>query len=275
MFKVSIITVTRNRPKLLFNTISSLQIQTSKEFEWIVINDGDCTETEKLVLGSELNFSFVYHNMPHPEIGFGLSYGRNIGLEMAKGKIITYLDDDNTFKPNYVADMVDFFDIHDEICFAMPIQLRRRDIIQEEEVVKQGKEFLSPSFDTTAFDLLNHRQLIDSNGFAHIQSSSPLLKWNPNLKIYIDYEFFLRCVCIWSADKFLLNPKILVDYVQTNLGIIGSSSYQNWIYELQLILNKRYIYSCLTIEIADEIDKLIDKYTRQGIKSDQIQAFAN
>jgi hypothetical protein len=102
-------------------------------------------------------------------------------------------------------------------------------VIRDEVVVKQGKEFFSPTPDCTVDELITHQQLVDSNGFAHRSIAFIKdLSWNPDLRIYIDYEFFLKCASYWRRESFGLNPAVLVDYVQTNQGIIGSSTYQEW-----------------------------------------------
>jgi glycosyltransferase involved in cell wall biosynthesis len=175
MPKISIITVTRSRPQLLAQAIASLQAQTDRDFEWIIVNDGGDTATEELILNSTFNCSISYCNMSHPANGFGLAHGRNRGLEMAQGAIVTYLDDDNTFKPNFVAETIPFFEAHPQINYSMPVQQRRRDVIEAGVIVKRGKEFFSPSLDcsnalpsaTAIEELINHQQLIDSSDYSH------------------------------------------------------------------------------------------------------------
>jgi glycosyltransferase involved in cell wall biosynthesis len=200
MLKISIITVTKDRPHLLVNAIASLESQTNKDFEWIIINDGGDDETRNIIFDREaspvgnrsLNFPYTYLDLIQPSHqGFALCYGRNRGLIMSEGDLITYLDDDNTFTPNFVEEMIGFFERYPHLNYAMPIQHRRRDLIKD-GVVKKGKEFDSPTPDCTLTEFITHRQLIDSNGFTHKPNDN--LTWNPNLKIYIDYEFFLKCV---------------------------------------------------------------------------------
>jgi glycosyltransferase involved in cell wall biosynthesis len=226
MPKLSIITVTRTRPHLLLNAIESLRSQTCQDFEWIVVNDGVDIATRNLVHNHPLSF-YTYLEMAHPAKGFGLSIGRNRGLVVAEGEIVTYLDDDNTFKPNFVAETIAFFDTHPQMNYSMPIQQRRREVLRDGVVVKRGKEFFSPTPDCKVDELITHQQLVDSNGFAHRSIASIKdLSWNPDLRIYIDYEFFLKCASYWRRESFGLNPAVLVDYVQTNQGVIGSSTYQ-------------------------------------------------
>ena len=211
MPKVSIITVTSLRPQLLSQAIASLNAQSSQDFEWIVINDGEDITTKQLISTSHLNFPHTYLDMLHSDNGFSLCYGRNRGVVMAQGAIVTYLDDDNTFKPNFVAETIAFFENHPQINYAMPIQQRRRDVVQDGVVVKWGKEFFSPTSNSTVEDFISDYELIDSNGFAHRNTNDLSLGWNPDLKTYIDCEFFLKCINRWGRESFAINPVILVD----------------------------------------------------------------
>jgi glycosyltransferase involved in cell wall biosynthesis len=273
MSKVSIITVTRLRPQLLSQAIDSLKAQSSQDFEWIIVNDGKDISTKQLILNSHLNFPHTYLDMLHPDKGFGLSYGRNRGVVIAQGDIITYLDDDNTFKPNFVAETIAFFEHHPRINYAMPIQQRRRDIIQDGVVVKRGKEFFSPTSDCTVEELISHQRLIDSNGFAHRNTKDLSLNWNPELKIYIDYEFLLKCICHWGRESFGINPSILVNYVQTNQGIIGKSDYQDWAKEIEWIIDRQEFYPCLDENNISTLDRLKGTFLARHQEIQKIVAF--
>jgi glycosyltransferase involved in cell wall biosynthesis len=275
MPKISIITVTRSRPQLLVKAIASLEAQTSQDFEWIVINDGEEVATREAIANSHINFSHTYLDMVHPDNGFALSYGRNRGVVMAQGDIVTYLDDDNAFKPNFVAETIAFFDRHPQVNYSMPIQQRRRDILQDGMVVKRGEEFLSPTPNCTVEELISHQQLIDSNGFAHRNTKDLSLTWNLELKIYIDYEFLLKCVCHWGRESFGINRSVLVDYIQTNQGIIGRSNYQDWTKELKWIIDRRELYPCLEENNILTLVLLKEKYSYRHQKFDRIAAFSD
>ena len=271
MPKISIITVTRSRPQLLVRAIASLQAQTDRYFDWIIVNDGGDTATEELIFNSKFNCSISYCDMPPLANGFGLAHGRNRGLEMAQGEIITYLDDDNTLKPNFVAETISLFEAHPQVSYSMPVQQRRRDVIEAGVVVRRGKEFFSPSLDCSIEELIRHQQLVDSNGFCH--RANARLSWNPDLKIYIDYEFLLRCVDLWGREQFAINPVMLVDYVQTNQGIIGGSNYQDWAKELEWIVEHHHSYPCLNEENILALNLLKDKYLSRHQNFQQITAF--
>jgi hypothetical protein len=80
-------------------------------------------------------------------------------------------------------------------------------------------------------------------GFAHYRHDAG--RWNPNYRVFADYEFFLQCVSLWGCSRFKLNPEVLVNYVQSSEGIIGQSSYKDWVTELTSIYLDFGRYSAL------------------------------
>lgn len=89
---LSIIIPTHNRPQLLQRAVNSALAQTIKDFEVIVVDD--CSSKPV--------------NLPeHPRLRIirltenkGVSAARNIGTKAAKGRWISYLDDDDELLPN-------------------------------------------------------------------------------------------------------------------------------------------------------------------------------
>jgi glycosyltransferase involved in cell wall biosynthesis len=239
-FSISIITATHDRSHTLQNkAIPSLLQQTDQDFEWVVVNDGADPQTYQIVERLQTNFPIVYREIEHPEQGFGLAYGRNCGLEAATGDIVCYLDDDNSLAPGYIAAVKAFFRSNPQISFSMVQQSRHRDVHQNGQLIRQGKTFISPAANCTVEDLIFHQQLFDSNGFAHARSGAPT--WNPDYRIFIDYEYFLRCLGCWGYEDFALNLEVLVDYVQSSEGIIGRSKYEEWAAEIdQLCASGQY-----------------------------------
>jgi len=270
--KISIITATRYRAKKLAQTaMRSLLAQTNKNFEWILINDGGCIETEALVATTFFPFKITYQEMQHPSSGFGLCHARNLGLELAKGDIIAYLDDDNSIHPNYIESIANSFKNNPNLKYCLPLQNRRRDIINDNVVIK-GKPFISPICKTLSA-LIDQRELFDSNGFAHLKYNAP--RWNPNYKIFCDYEYLLQCIDNWSADCFQILSQVLINYIQTNEGIIGKSKYTEWIAELKNILNTADRYFVLNTQAQQSLAQLINRYKKLSLKNNSVAAFVN
>jgi glycosyltransferase involved in cell wall biosynthesis len=269
-FAITIITATRNRSNLLqAKAIPSLLAQTDQDFEWVVVNDGADPHTRQVVDRLQTNFPIVYREIDHPKKGFGLAHGRNCGLRASSGNIVCYLDDDNSLYPGYVAEVKAFLRSQPQTSFSMVQQSRHRDVYQNEILVRQGKQFISPIADCTVQDLVLHRQLFDSNGFAHLRSGAP--SWNPDYRIFVDYEYFLRCLGCWGSMGFALCSKVLVDYVQSSEGIIGRSTYGDWAEEIDRLCASSQ-YPILESESIMELSALAQSWReRQG---QGIQAFA-
>ena len=78
--KISLITVTMgDKPHLLSRLKASLDAQTFRGFEWIVVNHKD-----------------------HPEFNGGLSKARNFGIEQATGDVLGFPDDDAWYDPDLI-----------------------------------------------------------------------------------------------------------------------------------------------------------------------------
>jgi glycosyltransferase involved in cell wall biosynthesis len=242
--KLSLITATRQRSELLESrALPSVVAQTCHDFEWIVINDGGDRPTRNLIESLNLPFPLVYREMPHPIQGFGLCHARNLGLDVATGDWVACLDDDNALEPEFVAAMIKLFEEQPSLRCCFPQQLRRRDVIKDGVIVRQGKPFISPSDRCVSSTLLQQQELFDSNGFTHYRRGCP--GWNPAYRVFADYEYFLQSLTLWGSDSFQVYEQVLVNYVQTSDGIIGKSGYEEWAEELAAIVKQPERYGIL------------------------------
>ena len=96
--KISVIIATYNRPQLLQRAIDSVLAQTFKDFELIIVDDHSdkppnikLPDDEDRVVAMRLPYNTGYFVRP-----------RNIGIMIARGDYIAYLDDDNVYLPNHL-----------------------------------------------------------------------------------------------------------------------------------------------------------------------------
>ena len=97
---VSIILCTYNRAHLIKRAIASVLIQTYRHWELLIIDDGSTDGTEKTLLPlvkSDLRITYLRH----PNMGIARS--RNVGISLAKGKYVTFLDSDDEYKEDHLA----------------------------------------------------------------------------------------------------------------------------------------------------------------------------
>lgn len=95
---VSIIVRTCGRPDVLRETLQSLRLQTYSNIEVVVVEDGPGTSREML----EKEFSDL--NILYKATGekVGRSKAGNLAMEMAHGKYLNFLDDDDLFYADHV-----------------------------------------------------------------------------------------------------------------------------------------------------------------------------
>lgn len=99
----SVVTPTWQRHlTLLGRCIPSVAAQTYPNVEHIIVSDGPDPELEALVAGLEserIRFEFLPEHDPAARWGH---WARLRGIELAKGDIIAYLDDDNAWRPAHL-----------------------------------------------------------------------------------------------------------------------------------------------------------------------------
>lgn len=95
---VSVIVRTCGRPSILRETLISLRNQIYKNFEIIVVEDGK-NISEKMI-SDEFNDLNINYKASGEKVG--RSKIGNIGMTMAKGKYLNFLDDDDLFYPDHI-----------------------------------------------------------------------------------------------------------------------------------------------------------------------------
>ena len=97
--KVSIIVPLFNAEKFAKRCIESVLMQTFKNYELILIDDGSKDKTGEICdkyAEKDTRIKVIHKN------NGGVSSARNTGLDMAKGEWITFLDADDWIEPNFL-----------------------------------------------------------------------------------------------------------------------------------------------------------------------------
>lgn len=105
---ISIITPTWQRHDLLIERcMPSIAAQTYRNFEHVIVSDGSDSELGERLwdVAPDFDYEFRYEELPEHRGGLG-EVQRLAGIEVAKGELIAYLDDDNAWRPNHLAALV-------------------------------------------------------------------------------------------------------------------------------------------------------------------------
>lgn len=104
---LSIITPTYNRAKLLERLYKKLIIQTSRNFEWIVVDDGSIDNTKEIVeywiKENKINIKYIYQQ------NRGKYVAHNTGVKNANGELCMCIDSDDYPIANCVEVVLDYW----------------------------------------------------------------------------------------------------------------------------------------------------------------------
>lgn len=90
---VSIITIVKNNEKTIGRAIESVILQSFKNFEYIIVNDGSTDATKTIIDGYKSEDNRI--KPVQLDINVGRANARNIGLKAAKGYYIFFIDSDD------------------------------------------------------------------------------------------------------------------------------------------------------------------------------------
>jgi len=100
---VSVIVPVYNREKYIQKCVDSILLQTYKNFELILVDDGSRDNSFNICKTYEAKDSRV--NILHQENG-GVSSARNLGIEHAHGRWICFVDSDDYVTENYIESLI-------------------------------------------------------------------------------------------------------------------------------------------------------------------------
>ena len=114
MIIVSVVVATYKRDNDLARALESLASQTYKDMEIVLVNDNRTDDWKCKVNVIVDNFKSMHPdaqiNYIVNEVNQGSAKTRNIGIAAARGKYVTFLDDDDVYLPEKVAKQVAFME---------------------------------------------------------------------------------------------------------------------------------------------------------------------
>lgn len=104
---LSVIVPVRNVARYLPDMLTSLALNAEPGFEYVVIDDGSDDSTPKVIADYAQRMALT---TIRNEIPVGLASARNVGLDAARGRYLTFLDGDDWIGPGYLRQLVDSID---------------------------------------------------------------------------------------------------------------------------------------------------------------------
>ncbi len=192
--RVSVILPTYNRAPLLATAMDSILLQTFRDFELIVVDDGSADHTEALVRRYQDADGRVKYI--RKENG-GISSAMNAGLRAARGQLIARLDSDDRWLPELLEIEVSILDARPEIDLVYSKgQWALADLTPQSDTIGHALHFPEDALrsmlwadSTCNITVVVRRECFDRAGF-YDETLSTSEDWDMWLRISLDSRFF-------------------------------------------------------------------------------------
>ena len=197
--KVSVIIPTYNREKLIIRAIESVLAQTYKDFEIVVVDDGSSDATKTALAPFDGKIKYIYQD------NAGIALARNRGIKESAGDYIAFLDSDDYWVPEKLAEQVKILDAYPKvgIVFApMPIVNENGETLGRKPAGKTGKnlkELLEHWGDLPTSTVMTRRECFEKAGV-----------FDPALPPMEDFDMWLRIARYYDLHE--IEGKILAYY---------------------------------------------------------------
>ncbi len=223
---VSIITPSYNTAAFIAETIASVQAQTYKNWEMIIVDDCSTDNTDEVVAPFLADSRIKYLKNPKNS---GAAISRNFALREAKGKWIAFLDSDDLWMPDKLQKQIEFMEnggYHFSYSYYREIDENSKPngvtVKGPKRITKRGMfNYCWPGCLTVMYDA-------EVVGLVQIN----------DIKKNNDYAIWLQ-VC--KKEKCMLLPEVLGQYRKRS-GSISNHSYRAlvaWHYRLYRICDAR------------------------------------
>ena len=225
--RVAIITRTLSRPLTLRRAMASVLSQSYRDWCWVVVNDGGASGPVDYIAAAASDQAVSVKVIHHAESA-GMEAASNAGIAACRSEYIVIHDDDDTWEPEFLSQMVDFLDarelfagvvchttqIDEEIADGAIRELERSDYNSYLENVQIGDMVRRNQFPPISF--LFRRAAHDAVG-----------PFDETLPVLGDWDFALRM--LMSYDIGVL-PSALANYHLRPASDAPDDAYGNTLY---------------------------------------------
>lgn len=198
--RVSVVMPVYNREDYIKSAIDSVLMQTYKDFELIIVDDGSTDNTVKIIRSyDDPRIRLIRH-----EINKGVAAARNTGYRNAKGEFIVIADSDDINLPTKFEEQVKYLDANPDItvvgCYYQHFNdidfLDKWEFYEEDKYIKSMRLFWNNQAPASMF----RKKEIEKLG---------LLFHDENFVAAVDSEWFSKMP---NSIKFSNIPKVLYLY---------------------------------------------------------------
>ena len=219
MPKISVIVPVYNTEKYIEKCLKSLDDQTMKDFEVVIVNDGSKDESERAIKNymrrTRMNIKYL-----KKENG-GLASARNYGVERASGKYISFLDSDDYLDKDTFYLLEQYIDKDIDL-----IKFKMKTVNEKEEVIEK--------LDGPVFDVCKgeegYKKLCTTDKYMdpaciYLYRREFFVENNFKYKLRYHEDFGLTSLIIVQAKTFVSTDIFGYNYLQTEESLTRAKDY--------------------------------------------------
>lgn len=219
MPKISVIIPVYNTEKYIEKCLKSLDDQTMKDFEVVIVNDGSKDESERAIKNymrrTRMNIKYL-----KKENG-GLASARNYGVERASGKYISFLDSDDYLDKDTFYLLEQYIDKDIDL-----IKFKMKTVNEKEEVLEK--------LDGPVFDVCKgeegYKKLCTTDKYMdpaciYLYRREFFVENNFKYKLRYHEDFGLTSLIIVQAKTFVSTDIFGYNYLQTEESLTRAKDY--------------------------------------------------
>jgi len=227
-----------NRAHLLGETLRSVLVQTERDFEIVVVDDGSSDDPERVV-GALGDPRIVFIRQENR----GGGAARNAGIDKARGRFIAFLDSDDCFLPHHLAAMRKLLENSSGTVGYARMLVNRgggRTILKPPRAIREGEDM--------ATYLLCDRGFVPTITVVVENAAAKAVRFHENLPAAEDTDFAIRLALAGYRFVMAEEPGAIwndiVDQSRLSAGR-NCATLRQWIEELRPKIPVKAYYGCL------------------------------
>jgi teichuronic acid biosynthesis glycosyltransferase TuaG len=194
---VSIILPYYKKINFIKKTLASIKSQTYTNYEIIFIYDDECKKDLKEInklINKNKKIKLIIN-----KINLGAGKSRNIGINLSKGKYISFIDADDFWKKNKLKEQINFFKKNKDTKFLYCNYIKNRNGIKKKVISKKLNTYntLLYNCDIGLSTVILDKKIIKKNYF-------------PNLKTQEDFATWLRILRTYKINAYNINKNMVI-----------------------------------------------------------------
>ncbi|MGY1684729.1 glycosyltransferase family 2 protein [Geodermatophilus sp. SYSU D00867] len=114
--RVTVICIFFNEEQFIDEALASVMAQSYDDFELLLCDDGSTDDSTARALEWQARHPGRIRYLEHPgHVNQGMSATRNLGISAARGELIAFIDADDVWRPEKLAEQVAILDAHPEL----------------------------------------------------------------------------------------------------------------------------------------------------------------